>query len=156
MSRYRAAAVSGVRGDRGDSFHGDACGVSAVAHFLYSAAATSLSCWDVQFSSVQSCHASPTRPRSETQIAIRTGGCGAACRELPQTAPGGARVRRLSTVPRHRSVLRMPPATDETRRYDMRYDAMNAPQKSFIVDVVRRFGGHRAYVLLVYTCEHNK
>ena len=40
-------------------------GVSAVAHF-FGAAATSLSCWDVQFSSVQSCHASPTRPRSET------------------------------------------------------------------------------------------
>lgn len=106
----------------------------------------------VQFSSVMS--------RVPDPAALRNPNCyknwGVRRRVSRATAPGGARVRRLSTVPRHRSVLRMPPATDETRRYDMRYDAMNAPQKSFIVDVVRRFGGHRAYVLLVYTCEHNK
>ena len=117
----------------------------------------------VQFSSVMPRVPDPAALRNPKLL--KTLGVGACRREPSRTRPGApytSRVRRLSTVPRGRgtalplahSVLRMPPATDETRRYDMRYDAMNAPQKSFIVDVVRRFGGHRAYVL--YTCEHNK
>ena len=116
----------------------------------------------VQFSSVMPRVPDPAALRNPKLL--KTLGVGACRREPSRTRPG-ARTRRVcvgsplfrgrgTALPLAHSVLRMPPATDETRRYDMRYDAMNAPQKSFIVDVVRRFGGHRAYVL--YTCEHNK
>ena len=112
----------------------------------------------VQFSSVMSRVPDPAALRNPNCYKNR-GVRRRACRELPHPAGpvcvGSPLFRgRGTALPLAHSVLRMPPATDETRRYDMRYDAMNAPQKSFIVDVVRRFGGHRAYVL--YTCEHNK